>query len=182
MMRARQGDHDVANEHVTEAVNHLIGADDYSPRVLELTRSIENPKARVSYTGSLACLNALLDLGTTNRDAFERLLKLVEEKRKENPSTAKRDYQKNIMRERRKRMAKAILLHEARMGPLRGDARAAEMASIRARWAKAKAEYLVSRETETGGERLDATREFWAMVDRQLDANVANLHRTSAVA
>jgi hypothetical protein len=56
------------------------------------------------------------------------------------------------------------------------------MASIRARWSKAKAEYLVTKETETGGDRLEATREFWAMVDRQLDANVANLHRTSAVA
>jgi hypothetical protein len=136
----------------------------------------------VDYTGSLACLNALLDLGAANRDAFERILKLVETKRKENPSVSKRDYQRDIMRDRRKRMAKAILLHEARQGPLRGDDRTREMASIRARWAKAKAEFLVMRESVSAGDRLDATRDFWAMVDRQLDANVASLHRTQAVA
>ena len=172
----------MATDRVTEAVNHLIEAADYAVRAQEMTRSIENPRERVDYTGSLACLNALLDLGVANRDAFERLLKLVEEKRMDNPAVSKRDYQKLIMRDRRKRMAKALLLHEARQGPLKGEARTLEMASIRARWAKAKTEYLVTRETATGADRLDATRDFWAMVDRQLDANVANLHRTSAVA
>jgi hypothetical protein len=172
----------VATDRVTEAVNYLIDAPDYSARAQEMTRSIETPKERVDYTGSLACLNALLDLGAANRDAFERLLKLVETKRKENPSVSKRDYQRDIMRDRRKRMAKAILLHEARQGVLKGAARAAEMASIRARWDKAKAEYLIKQETASGADRLDAIRDFWAMVDRQLDANVANLHKTSAVA
>jgi hypothetical protein len=172
----------VATDRVTEAVNYLIDAPDYIVRAQEMTRSIETPKARVDYTGSLAPLNALLDLGVANRDAFERILKLVEAKRKDNPNVAKRDYQRDIMRERRKRMAKALLLHEARQGPLRGEDRTKEMASIRARWSKAKAEYLIDRDVSTGGERLDATRDFWAMVDRQLDANVANLHRTSAVA
>ena len=176
------GGRDVATERMTEAVNYLIEAPDYSARVQEMTRSIENPRSRVDYTGSLACLNALLDLGSANRDGFERLLKLVEDKRMEEPSTAKKDYQRNIMRDRRKRMAKAILLHEQRAGPLRGAARAVEMAAIRTRWAKAKAEYLVKHEPETGGERLDATRDFWAMVDRQLDANIAGMHKTKAVA
>ena len=172
----------MATEHVTDAVNYLIDASDYAARAHEMTRSIENPRDRVDYTGSLACLNALLDLGVANRDAFERLLKLVEEKRMENPTVSKRDYQKNIMRDRRKRMAKALLLHEARQGPLKGEERATEMAAIRARWAKAKAEYLVTRETASAADRLDATKDFWAKVDRQLDANVANMHRTSAVA
>ena len=172
----------MATERMTEAVNLLIEAPDYAARVQEMTRSIENPKLRVDYTGSLACLNVLLDLGATNRDGFERLLKLIEAKRMESPATAKRDYQKNIMRDRRRRMAKALLLHEARSGALKGAARAQEMAAIRTRWAKAKAEYLVTHETETAADRLDATRDFWAMVDRQLDANIANLHRTSAVA
>jgi hypothetical protein len=178
----RQGANDVATDRVTEAVNYLIDAPDYSARAQEMTRSIEAPRDRVDYTGSLACLNALLDLGAANRDAFERILKLVETKRKENPSVSKRDYQRDIMRDRRKRMAKAMLLHEARQGPLRGEDRTKEMASIRARWAKAKAEFLVMRETVSAADRLDATRDFWAMVDRQLDANVASLHRTQAVA
>jgi hypothetical protein len=172
----------VASDRVTEAVNYLIDAPDYSARAQEMTRSIETPKDRVDYTGSLACLNALLDLGVANRDAFERILKLIEGKRRENPSVAKRDYQRDIMRDRRKRMAKALLLHEARQGPLKGDTRATEMAAIRARWDRAKAEYLVKEETASGTDRLEAIRNFWAMVDRQLDANIANLHKTSAVA
>jgi hypothetical protein len=172
----------VANERVTDAVNFLIDAPDYIVRAQEMTRSIENPRTAVAYTGTLSCLNALLELGTANRDAFERILKLVEEKRKENPSVAKRDYQRNIMRDRRKRMAKAILLHEARQGPLRGDARVTEMAAIRARWDKAKAEFVIKAETETGADRLAAIKNFWAMVDRQLDANIASMHKTSAVA
>ena len=172
----------MATDRVTDAVNYLIDAPDYIVRAQEMTRSIENPKGRVDYTGTLASLNALLDLGVANRDAFERILKLIEERRRENPSVAKRDYQRDIMRDRRKRMAKALLLHEARQGPLKGDARATEMASIRARWDKAKAEFMIKQNVATGAERLDAIRDFWAMVDRQLDANVANLHRTSAVA
>jgi len=167
---------------MTEAVNHLIAAPDYSARVQEMTRFIENPKGRVYYTGPVSCLNVLLDLGTTNRDAFERILKLVEEKRMEEPATAKRDYQRNIMRDRRRRLAKAMLLHEARSGPLRGDARADEMVAIRGRWAKAKTEYLIKSGADSSAERLEAIREFWAMVDRQLDANIANMHKTSAVA
>jgi hypothetical protein len=34
----------------------------------------------------------------------------------------------------------------------------------------------------SGAERLVAIKEFWANVDRQLDANIANLQKTRAVA
>ena len=172
----------MTTDPIVEAVNLLIDADDYSARVQELTRSLETPKEAVSYTGSMACLNALLAIGKDDRNAFERVVRLIEAKRKENPKMAKRDYQRDIMRDRRKRMAKAILLHEARSGPLRGAARAAEMASIRTRWTRAKAEFIVDREASSAQERREATAAFWAMVDRQLDANVANLHKTAAVA
>lgn len=172
----------VTNDRVVEAVNYLIEAPDYSARTQEMTRSLESPKHPLAYVGALSCLNALLDLGRDNRDAFERLIKLIEAKRKENPKVAKRDYQRDIMRDRRKRMAKALLLHEARVGPLKGDARANEMVSIRNRWTKAKAEYIVQRDVVSASARLEATRDFWAMVDRQLDANIANMHKTAAVA
>jgi hypothetical protein len=168
---------------VVEAVNLLIEAPDYSARAQEMTRTLERPGLRVAYEGDLACLNALVDLGETDRNAFERLLQLIEAKRKENPKSAKRDYQRDIMRDRRKRMAKAILLHEARSGPLRGADRTTEMAAIRARWTRAKAQFIVDRQSSSStNERLQATRDFWEMVDRQLDANIANLHRTPAVA
>jgi hypothetical protein len=170
------------DDPITEAVNLLIEAENYSTLAQEMTRAIERPVMRVAYVDEHACFNALVDLGETDRNAFERLLKLIDAKRQENPKTAKRDYQRDIMRDRRKRMAKAILLHEARSGPLRGTARAAEMTAIRARWTRAKAQFIVDRQSSSSvNERLQATRDFWEMVDRQLDANLANVHRTSAV-
>lgn len=162
------------------AVNHLIKADNYSLLTMGMTRAVENP--RLPFTGDPPCLEAMVDLGRADRNAFERLLTLIEEKRQEDPKTAKKDYQRDLMRERRQRMAKAILLHEARSGPLKGDARAKEMASIRERWTRAKAQFIVDKDASSGTERVQATRDFWAMVDRQLDANIANLRRMQAVA
>ncbi len=173
----------MANDRVVTAVNYLIDTPDYSALAQEMTSTLENWRTRpLQYAGKLACLNAMLDVGLSNRDAFEKLLHLVEAKRMENPRVNKRDYQRNLMRERRKRMAKALLLHEARSGPLKGETRTAMMAAIRHRWDKAKAEHLTAREIGSAAERLEAIREFWATVDRQLDANIASMHKTSAVA
>jgi hypothetical protein len=173
----------VNDEMIVNAVNLLIEAHNYSALAQEMTHFVEEVRGGTPrYSGDLDPLNALISLGRANRAAFERVLKLVDEKRKEDPKTAKRDYQRDIMRERRQRMAKAILLHEARHGALKGEARTLEMASIRARWTRAKTQFIVDRSPPSAEDRLAAIRDFWDMVDRQLDANVANLRRTAAVA
>lgn len=170
------------NDPLVEAVNLLIEAENYSSLAAEMTRLIEHGSTEVQYGMGLAPLNALVELGRTDRNAFERVLVLVEGKRKEDPKSAKRDYQRDIMRERRQRMAKAILLHEARVGALKGGARATEMAEIRKRWTRAKAQYIVDSGATSAEDRRQAVQSFWAMVDRQLDANLANMQRTAAVA
>jgi hypothetical protein len=171
----------MADERLVAAVNYLIDTADYSALSQEMTRALEGG-ATPLYTGKRACLNTLVAGGKRSRDAFENVLKLVERKRMDNPKVSKREYQKVIMRERRKRMAKALLLHEARRGPLKAADRTGEMTAIRLRWDRAKAEFLATRETMSGAERLVAIKEFWANVDRELDANIANLQKTRAVA
>lgn len=173
----------MAKDRIVAAVSYLIDAANYSALAQEMTRTVETwPNHPTQYVGEAGCLNDLLALGVKNRERFEQVLALVERKRLGNPKVSKREYQKLIMRDRRKRMAMALVLHEARSGPLKGEARTAEMASIRARWERAKAEYLASQETMSGKERQSAIQDFWAMVDRQLSANLADMHRTRAVA
>lgn len=172
----------MTHDPLVEAVNLLIASSTYSALAQEMTRIVEGAAPDVAYDADLIPLNALVALGRQDRNAFERLLDLVEEKRKEDPKTAKVDYQRDLMRTRRQRMAKALLMHEARSGALRGAARKAEMASIRERWTRAKAQFIVDRDASSAKERAQATQDFWAMVDRQLDANIANLHRIAAVA
>jgi hypothetical protein len=166
------------NDRVVAAVSHLIASDDYSSLIGQMTRIIEGrPPYPTQYVGSAACLNALVEVGIKNREAFEKVLSLVERRRLENPKVAKRDYQRNIMRERRKRMAKALVLHEARSGALKGDERTSAMAAIRRRWEQARAQFLAEQDVMSGEERLVAIRQFWSTLDRQLDANLADLHK-----
>lgn len=172
----------MTTDPLVEAVNLLIDAQNYSALAIEMTRLVEHGPTEHRYGMGLAPLNALVDLGRSDRSAFERLLKLVDGKRQENPKMAKLDYQRDLMRVRRQRMAKALLLHEQRQGALRGAARKTEVASIRERWTRAKAQFIVDRDATSAEERAQATRDFWAMVDRQLDANLANLQRIAAVA
>ena len=173
----------MAKDRIVAAVSYLIDAPNYSALAQEMTRTVETwPNHPTQYVGTAGALNDLLMLGVKDREKFEQVLALVERKRLGNPRVAKRDYQRNIMRERRKRMAMALVLHEARSGPLKGEERVATMAAIRGRWERAKAEYLAKQETMSGEERLSAIRDFWAMVDRQLSANLADMHGTRAVA
>lgn len=165
------------------AVNLLIKEEKaYSNLVREMTKLIEDGPVGFRYEIALEPLNTLVDLGRRDRDAFERVLKFIDGKRQARPNTAKVDYQRDLMRERRQRMAKAMLLHEARTGPLKGDERKAQMASIRERWTRAQRQFIVDREATSAAERRQAHRDFWEMVDRHLDANLTNLQRTSAVA
>jgi hypothetical protein len=51
------------------------------------------------------------------------------------------------------------------------------MAAIRRRWEQARAQFLAEQDVMSGEERLVAIRQFWATLDRQLDANIADLHK-----
>lgn len=173
----------MASPRVVEAVNHLIEAANYTTLINEMTRIIETWDTHpMVYGGQLTCLNAMIDVGLQNRDAFERLVKLIEEKRKLHPRVKRGDYQRDLMRDRRARMAKALELHELQFGPLRGAARMQEMQNIQGRWGKARAKFLATKGEMSWHQRNEAVQEFWASIDRNLDKNLADARKERKVA
>lgn len=178
-----EGPGTMPNKHVVDAVNFLIVAPNYASLLGEMTRIIEHWDTHpMYYGGHLSCLNAMLDVGVQNRTAFENLVRLIEEKRSIHPQIKRTVYQRDLMRERRARMAKALELHERRHGRLRGESRAATMSSIQERWGKAKRQFLAERGPMGWHERIDATREFWEQLDHQLDLNLRSEPRLAVVA
>lgn len=173
----------MSNARVVEAVNHLIEASNYAALVNEMTRIIETWDTHpMVYGGKLACLNAMIDVGLQDRAAFEKLVKLVEDKRRLHPKVKRVDYQRDLMRERRARMAKALELHELQFGTLRGAARMQEMQSIQERWARARREYIAAKGEVSWKERNDAAQAFWEQVDRNLDNNLAQARKERKLA
>lgn len=172
----------MASQRVVEAVNHLIEAPNYASLINEMTKIIETWDTHpMVYGGKLTCLNALIDIGLQDRAAFERVIQLVEDKRKLLPKLRRVDYQRELMRERRGRIAKALELHEMLHGPLRGAARMAKMQEIQQRWAEAKDKFMEPKGKLNFDQKNAATREFWATIDRNLDKNLADARRERKV-
>lgn len=168
----------VDKQKIVRAVNYLIAAPNYAKLINEMTGIIERWDTHpMAYGGKLDMLNALLDVGLENRDAFEKLLKLVEQKRKLVPQTKRTDYQRQLMRERRARVAKALELAELTSGRLSaGDRRDREKA-LMDRWRQARREFIEAKGNLSWAERNEASTEFWNMIDRQLDANLQQARR-----
>lgn len=166
------------HERVVAAINFLVEAPKYSSLTHEMTRIIERWDTHpMYYSGHLACLNAMIDVGLRSRHAFERLVELVERSRRGSPVAKRKDYQRDLMRERRARVAKALDLHERRYGQLRGAARLAETQAIQERWNVAKCAFMAGRGEMSWNDRLEATQEFWSKIDAQLDANFKSATR-----
>jgi hypothetical protein len=127
----------------------------------------------MAYAGELTPLNALLDVGLQSREAFEKLLKLVEQKRKLRPKQRRVDYQRDLMAQRRARIAKAIDLEELQHGEMDAKAREAFTKAIQGRWAEAKNKFIKAQGELSWEERNKKTNEFWKSVDDKLDANIA---------
>lgn len=173
----------MTSTRVVDAVNFLIEAPNYAALINEMTKIIETWDTHpMAYGGRLACLNAMVDVGLHNREAFERLVKLVEDKRKLLPSVRRTDYQRDLMRERRARMAKALELHELQFGTVRGAARMQATQDIQTRWSRARSQFLAAKGEMSWLERNEATREFWESIDRNLDINLAQARNSRKLA
>lgn len=168
----------VDKKKVTEAVNFLITSPNYAKLINEMTNIIERWDTHpMAYGGKLSMLNAMIDVGLENRDAFEKLLKLIEGKRRLLPQTKRTDYQRNLMRDRRARLAKAMELAETTTGPMSPSQRKQREKELQARWASARTEYIAKKGHLSWSERNDASNEFWQMIDRHLDANLTAARR-----
>lgn len=163
-----------AKQRVVEAVNYLIAAPNHTQLVNEITKIIERWDTHpMVYGEKLRFLNALIDVGLANRAAFEKLLALVEAKRKLIPEAKRVDYQRDLMRQRRARVAKAIELQELLTGKkLSGDPRKKFSSDIQARWKAARDAAIAAKGDLGWAERNDAAGEFWAEIDEKLDQNI----------
>lgn len=163
---------------LVSAVNYLIAAPNYAKLINEMTGIIERWDTHpMVYGGKLEMLNAVIDVGLQNREAFEKLLRLIEQKRRLVPQTKRTDYQRQLMRERRARIAKALELAELTSGRLStGDRKAREKALIE-RWRQARDEFIANKGNLSWAERNTASNEFWETIDRQLDQNLREARR-----
>jgi hypothetical protein len=159
---------------VAEAVNLLIKCERYAKYANEMTAILEEWDLHpMYYVAHLTPLNALLDVGLESREAFERLLKLVEEKRKLLPKQRRVDYQRELMAARRARVAKAIELEELLHGPMDATRKEQYAKDIQGRWTEARNRFLEKQGELSWEQRNKKTQEFWAAVDAKLEANVA---------
>lgn len=166
-------DNMVRREDVVAAVNYLIHAKESTTRINEITEVINRWEERpMIYAGHLMVLNALIDIGVEDREAFEKLVKLINDRRKLIPVMRRVDYQRDLMRERRARMAKAVELQELRHGKMDKKSKARFQKEIAARWSQAQKDYLKKKGKLSWEQRNAARREFWQIIDRNLDENI----------
>ena len=161
-------------DHTTRAVNYLIESQAYAAHIGEITKRIESwSKTPSPYGGSLAVLNPLIDIGLANRDAFERLLKLIETKRKANPTLKRMDYQRELMRQRRTRMAKAVVVHERAHGKMSPIVRKQFERQQTISWGLRREAFLGYGVPLRRTDLNDMSSAFWAEIDRELDTALA---------
>lgn len=166
---------------VRDAVQLLVDAPNYVRIINEMTQIIENWEAHpMAYSGRLMPLNALLEVGLANRSAFEALIQLAEKKRRLVPKLKRVDYQRDLMRERRAREKRALELAELTRGPMAREQAAQYLRETRERWNDAKRQHVQAKGKLDWSGRNEATREFWEMIDAQLDLNIRDARRKRA--
>lgn len=160
---------------VVDAINYLIKSESYTRLSKVIYEIIDNWEHQpMVFADKLAVLNALVDVGMDNRAALDRLMALAEKKRMIVPKLKRADYQKNLMRDRRVRLQKALALEESRIGrAMNATERAKHSAKLTEIWNTEKAKFLDARGELSWKERNTATEDFWQMIDTKLDANLA---------
>lgn len=167
-------------EKVVEAVNFLIQSDNYTRLINEVTEIIEQwDQHPMAYDGKLKCLNAMIDVGLESRDAFEKLVDLIERKRRLVPVIKRVDYQRDLMRERRARFAKAMELQELRSGKkLKNAAERKKLTDkLRKQWAADRAKFISDKGRLSWKERNVASGKFWDELDNKLDVELRDARK-----
>lgn len=156
-----------------DAVNLLIHAHDSTQRIKELEEIIEKWEERpMVYAGHLEPLNRLIDVGRQDMDAFHRLVRLVRDQRQLIPALRRMDYQRELMRERRARLAKAVQLRELRYGEMTAREKERYRKEIQQRWSEAREKFIQSKGRLSWHERNEASNEFWRRIDKNLDESI----------
>jgi len=163
----------VSKARVEKALDLLITSDRYAKLVNEMTRMLEEwDRYPMRFERELSPLNALLDVGLESRTVFEKLIKYSLSLRRQLPKQRRQDYQRELMSERRARVAMAIDLEELRHGKMSSEDKVKFAKAIQGRWAESRKKFLESHPNLSWAERNDKTRSFWSSVDAKLKANI----------
>lgn len=156
----------------------LIHAPDYSKLIRGVRDMIANwDEFPTRFYGKLSPLNHLVDLGCDDQQAFNRVVALIERKRKLAPAAKRRSYQKELMAARRNRLRKALELQALTKGEMSEESTARYSKELQGRWRSARDEYVKSKGELSWAQRNEAANEFWADIDKKLDANLADARR-----
>lgn len=178
------------------AINHLVLSEraETHYNLLEslLGLPVDTP---VKLTDEAEMLNALLELGREDRDAYGRVMELVDRKRVERGWTPllkpepqgfnRNEYQRDFMYQKRQRERRAVeienMLRPAR-DKLIGNDRLEFMRRTSARWKESRDKMMTAARQASGGtlskDQVSAIlKAFWERVDRELDEAEAETMR-----
>lgn len=159
---------------IAAAINMLITEKGYAKRVGEIRELIGTWETtpRV-FAGALSVLNVLVDIGLESPDDLDKLLAIAEDRRKLIPLQKKVDYQRVLMQERRRRLKKAVELEELVRGRrMSADERKAYEKKTQAQFIAQRAAFIAAKGDISWSEKNDASQEFWAKIDAQLDVDL----------
>ncbi len=164
---------------VVEAVNYLVASKSFASLVRELHSIVAQWKHRpMVYAGERAILNALIDVGVTNPEAFDRLLDLAASKRANLPITKRVEYQRNLMQERRQRLALVVELHERTVGSRLSPAERRKFVTAQQeRWRREREAYLSGKGALDWKARNACIEAFWKKIDETLQLEVEAARR-----
>lgn len=155
-----------------EAVNFLIATRDYIALVKEIESIRDNwEDRRVYFGGDKECLNTIVQLAITDEDGYNRVINLINEKRKLVPEAKRNDYQREFMRQLRARVAKAIKIEcivEGRKH-FSPDEKKVREQKLRKSWADRKEQFFAEHGDLSWKERNDLAKVFWESIDIELE-------------
>lgn len=155
-----------------EAVNFLIATRDYVALVKEIESIRDNwEDRRVYFGGDKECLNTIVQLAITDEDGYNRVINLINEKRKLVPEAKRNDYQREFMRQLRARVAKAIRIEcliEGRPFFSPDEKRVREQ-RLKQVWADRKEKFFAEYGNPNWKERNELAKVFWEGVDIELE-------------
>ncbi len=160
---------------IKTAVESLIKTKRYIEQKKYIAETIENwSKRQIRFVGEDESLNALVDLGLESNEALVNVFALIERKRRAVPSAKKMDYQRDYMRQRRKRVMTSIKLEEIVTGKkMTAEDRVAFSAQLNANWTKLREAELAKYPDADWKERNEIVGRFWESIDNRLEAEMA---------
>lgn len=162
-------------QKIAAALSILAGTRQFVQRVKQIEEILDGwENTQLLFGGPLEPFNALVEVGLHNREAFGKLIDLARTKRRSLPDAKRVDYQRELMREKRERLDRAVRLEELVRGArLTGDKRAAYKKATQERWMNERNAFITGKGNLSWKERNEAANEFWSLVDQRLNKDIA---------